>query len=114
MILTDIRVRHDDHDVGVGGKDVDQGCKVFILDFHALELGLRFADRREEKMKSISMGLTEHVIKYQFGSAEKAKEGQRQTKCRAPPRQGDGEGTWFSVKYLQLNLNCLIILLIFS
>ena len=38
-VLTYGGVRHDDHDVGVGGEDVDEGGEVGVPHFHTLEGG---------------------------------------------------------------------------
>lgn len=40
--LTNGGVRHDDHDICVGGEDVDEGRKVGVPHFHALEGGRKF------------------------------------------------------------------------
>lgn len=37
LLLTNGGVGHDDHDVGVGGEDVNEGGKVGVPHFHALE-----------------------------------------------------------------------------
>lgn len=80
--LTNGGVWHDDHDVGVGGKDVNEGCKVGVAHFHALERRCQFAVWTKTKQNLDVKTGTDDV-------------GKRQT-------------------HLQLSLNCLIILLIFS
>lgn len=54
MLLTNRRIRHDDHDVSVGGEDVDKGRKVGVPHFHALERGCKFAGMKKgiEKLKN--------------------------------------------------------------
>jgi len=41
-LLTDGGVRHDDHNICVGGEDVNEGCKVGVPHLHALERGCEF------------------------------------------------------------------------
>lgn len=53
LLLTNGRVRHDDHDVGVGGEDVYEGCKVGVPHFHALERRCQFAVKiKKNRIKS--------------------------------------------------------------
>lgn len=82
LLLTDGGVWHDDHDVRVGGEDVNEGCKIGVPHFHALEWGCKFA-AIEKKRKNL--------------------------KC-----PGNWAGDVWNETYLQLSLNCLIMLLIFS
>lgn len=48
-LLTNGGVGHDDHDVGVGGEDVDEGCKVGVPHFHALERRCQLAVTTTQK-----------------------------------------------------------------
>lgn len=41
-LLTNGGVRHDDHDICVGGEDVNEGREVGVPYFHALERGCEF------------------------------------------------------------------------
>ena len=41
--LTNCGVGHDHHDIRVGGKNVNEGGKVRVLDLHALERRLELA-----------------------------------------------------------------------
>lgn len=41
-LLTNRGVRHDDHDISVGGEDIDEGRKIGVPYFHALEGGCKF------------------------------------------------------------------------
>lgn len=43
LLLTNRWIRHNNHDVSVGGEDVDEGRKVGVPHFHALERGCKFA-----------------------------------------------------------------------
>lgn len=43
ILLTDRGIRSDDHDVGVGGEDVDESGKVRVAYLHRLELRRQFA-----------------------------------------------------------------------
>lgn len=42
LTLTNRGIWHDDHDVCVGGEDVNEGRKVGVSHFHALERGCKF------------------------------------------------------------------------
>lgn len=49
LILTNGGVRHDDHDICVGGEDVNEGRKVGVPHFHALERGCEFTGKIKKK-----------------------------------------------------------------
>lgn len=49
VLLTNRGVRHDHHDVSVGGEDVDKGRKVGVSNFHALERSCEFTEMTGNK-----------------------------------------------------------------
>lgn len=88
-LLTNGRVRHDDHDICVRGKDVNEGRKVGVPHFHALERGCELTGKRK-----VFFFLN-----------------QKHHKDSAGDVWSDSD---VFCTYLQLSLNCLIMLLIFS
>lgn len=47
-------VRHNDHDICVGGKDVDEGRKVGVPHLHALERGRKFTTAEFELFDNVT------------------------------------------------------------
>lgn len=54
QVLTYVRVRHDDHYVGIGSEYVNESSKTRIPDFHALKLSLQLATAQFELFDNVA------------------------------------------------------------
>lgn len=63
LILTNGGVRHDDHDICVGGEDVNEGRKVGVPHFHALERGCEFTGIKKKETSEHNRNLSDAMQK---------------------------------------------------
>ena len=54
MVLTDRIVRHDDHDIRVGGEEVNEGREIRITNLHSLKLCLCLAAAQLELLDNVA------------------------------------------------------------
>lgn len=75
-LRTDIGVGHDDHDVGVGGQQLDEGGEARVPHLHRLELRCRFAATQLELLDDVADLLEAMLIAvFDAGGARDDEEG---------------------------------------
>lgn len=70
LLLTNWGIWHDDHDVCVGGEDVNEGRKVGVSHFHALERGCKFTGIKKRIWKIRTACRNTHCVGWREGLGE--------------------------------------------